>query len=1349
MNVKRAARYVLMSMMLIYWFSGMATAKTALDMPQELAEWKSWVLYGHEEAGCPADYHKADRHRCLWPSRFRLDADSHSARFEQEWRVFAATWASLPGSQGMWPNEVLVDGAPIPVVERDGAPVIWLTPGKHTGSGVFKFSEMPEMLRIPPDIGLVDLTINNQRIDFPVLDKQGRLWLQKRTLQQVEENRLGVVVYRLVEDDIPMTVVNHFNITVSGRAREIRLDNVLLPHAIPMELKSPLPARIGESGDLKLQARPGKWNIQIVSRFDGETTTIGPVPGTFGQEIWAFKPFHHLRMVKIESVPAIDPTQTDIPNGWKQYATYIVEPEATVEFEVLRRGDPEPAPDQLSLDRTWWLDFNGKGYTIHDEISGAMKNNWRLSMNSPAELGRVSVNGEDRLITVHGPENNRKPGVELRRGELTLAADARIEGNTRRLNAVGWDHDFQSVSARLNLPPGWRLFTAGGIDEVPGTWFRRWTLFDFFLVLIIGIAVMKLKDRRWGLLAIITLALIYHEPGAPRMIWLWIIAALGLLQVLPQGGFRKFIVFLGFIFIAALLVVSIPFMVWQVRQGMYPQLDRMYGGLGSVGSYVAYKGSTVRGSYDYLKSKSEPAEPAEEMRLQQQVPSNYQMTKNIQIYQRKQAIFTHDPNALVQTGPGLPDWEWRSYSMRWNGPVDKNQTIRLVLIPPIVNFILSFLRVILLALLIFGLIDLRFWFGKIGDKLTAAVFLVFLIPMVVNAQSYPSNKLLDDLQKRLLESEDCYPRCADIQRMALTADAHQIRIVLEVHALSETSIPLPGSLDAWMPDNVLLDTAPLDGLMKDDAGILWALTPKGIHRFVLVGKAGATHTLQIPMPLRPHQATVDADGWDVQGVHRDGTVESGIQLTRIKQDGELSPIQGSILPPFFQVERILNIGLTWEVFTSVRRLTPKGSPAAVAIPLLEGESVTTGGIQVENGQALINMDPASDQVEWISTLKMAPEIHLRAPEKVPWTEKWILDASTIWHCSLSGISVIHHQDQSGLWRPEWRPWPGETVDIAISRPEAVTGQIVTIDYSNLDWTPGRRYNKAALTLIIRSSRGEQHDIILPENALLQLVEINDKSRPIRQDGQKVTIPLQPGKQIIRIEWHQPAESRFLVQSPKVKIGEKAVNVNVTFHMGTRWILFVMGPKLGPAVLFWSYLFVIVIAAIGLGRIEITPLNTSQWLLLSLGLTQIHPLGALIIVGWFIVLGIRKQWTPPENKPVQFDFIQIALAGWTLVMLGGLLSAIWRGLLQIPRMQIAGNGSNDYRLYWMQDRIVEFLPQPWAFTLPMVVYRILMLLWALWLAISLLQWLKWGWEAFSAGGLWKKITFRKKKTPTAS
>ena len=40
-------------------------------------------------------------------------------------------------------------------------------------------------------------------------------------------------------------------------------------------------------------------------------------------------------------------------------------------------------------------------------------------------------------------------------------------------------------------------------------------------------------------------------------------------------------------------------------------------------------------------------------------------------------------------------------------------------------------------------------------------------------------------------------------------------------------------------------------------------------------------------------------------------------------------------------------------------------------------------------------------------------------------------------------------------------------------------------------------------------------------------------------------------------------------------------------------------------------------------------------------------------------------------------------------------------------------------------------------MPLWIYRLLMLLWALWLAISVLGWLRWGWGALNVGGIWIK------------
>jgi hypothetical protein len=217
----------------------------------------------------------------------------------------------------------------------------------------------------------------------------------------------------------------------------------------------------------------------------------------------------------------------------------------------------------------------------------------------------------------------------------------------------------------------------------------------------------------------------------------------------------------------------------------------------------------------------------------------------------------------------------------------------------------------------------------------------------------------------------------------------------------------------------------------------------------------------------------------------------------------------------------------------------------------------------------------------------------------------------------------------------------------------------------------------------------------------------------------------------------------------VSIGGPAVNASVAIHVPEhRWILWASGPRLGPAVLFWGYLLVVILISIGLGKTDLAPLKTRHWLLLTMGLTQIHPAMALIIVGWLLVLGLRNT-TLPRGGWVSYNFTQFLLAGWTAAALSGLYMAVENGLMGIPDMQIAGNQSTSRVLNWTQDRIAGFMPDTWVISLPEWVFHGLMLLWSLWLAFSLLNWLKWGWKCFSQGGAWKKVEMRWKRKPPNS
>jgi hypothetical protein len=394
------------------------------------------------------------------------------------------------------------------------------------------------------------------------------------------------------------------------------------------------------------------------------------------------------------------------------------------------------------------------------------------------------------------------------------------------------------------------------------------------------------------------------------------------------------------------------------------------------------------------------------------------------------------------------------------------------------------------------------------------------------------------------------------------------------------------------------------------------------------------------------------------------------------------------------------------------------------------------------------MAPEQSQMHWVSSLVETPRVELKAADNPAWSELWQADIAPIWHAELSGIPVVHHQDSGKRWLPEWRPWPGEKVTLDITRPQGVRGQTITIDSSRLLQSAGRRASDFNLDLVIRSSRGKQHSLTLPEQARLQSVTIDGIAQPIRQDGRRVTLPIKPGRQVVRLSWLVSEGVRNRLETPEMDLGESSVNSSITVKLSRdRWVLLTGGPRLGPAVLFWGVLLVIFAIAIGLGRIRLTPLKYRHWVLLGIGLSQAPVWAGIIVVGWLFALGARARLSAEVSK-LTFNSMQIGLTLLTLLALSALFGAIQQGLLGVPEMQIAGNHSNANELNWYQDRIGSTLPQAWVISVPLLAYRLLMLGWALWLAFALLTWLRWGWGCFSKQGIWRaiKLEIKSQKRP---
>ncbi len=333
----------------------------------------------------------------------------------------------------------------------------------------------------------------------------------------------------------------------------------------------------------------------------------------------------------------------------------------------------------------------------------------------------------------------------------------------------------------------------------------------------------------------------------------------------------------------------------------------------------------------------------------------------------------------------------------------------------------------------------------------------------------------------------------------------------------------------------------------------------------------------------------------------------------------------------------------------------------------------------------------------------------------------------------------------GTRYPEYHPYPGESIKLQITRPEAVPGKTLTISKSSIEIKQGKRAADVTLAFTISASRGMQHSITLPPYIDLQKSMINKKEVVLQLEKNHLIIPVQPGTQEVAISWRSKGELSYKLVTQAIDLGTNSVNHSITMNLPySRWILLTGGPRIGPAVLFWGELFVIILFALLLGRIKFTPLSTLQWLLLILGLSQVPPILAAIVVCWLLFLGIRREKGAHISQPIPFNLMQVLLVFLTVAALGALFFAIQKGLLGHPDMQISGNNSNNHTLHWYQDRNLSLLPTAWVVTVPLLVYRISMLLWALWLAMALLKWLRWGWDCFTEKATWKTAPKKVKK-----
>jgi len=1315
-----------MTVLAVLLVSGVAHA-AEVYVPDELAPWVGWVLQEHPQRDCPpADVSRTDSGVCAWTRHVEVDVTGDGLTFTLITREFADADVPLPGDARLWPREVTVDGRPA-VVTGD-VPTLRLPPGEHEVRGTIGWSARPEGVPVPDGIGLVTLRVDGRTVARPTVSN-ATLWLGERDASGTvrEADALDVNVYRLLNDGEPLIMETHLQLAVGGRSRIEVLGRLLLPGFELMSLRSDLPARVDDDGNLRIQVEAGQHDVVAVARATGQPTELRMDAETEGwpsQEVWAFEPRRELRIVRLSGAGGVDLAQAGAPfTGDLQ--GFLLDAENRLVIETEQRGDPNPVPNEFSVSRDLWVDFDGSGLVVRDQLDATITRATRMSASYP--LGRIAVDGDAQLVT---DISVGEPGIELQTGKYRIESVSALPSR-EALTAVGWRVDARSLDGRLHLPPGWRLLWTGGVDLAPTAWIARWTLWDVFLVTLALVLTWRFLGKGFAALVAVTLLIAYQESPPLGVLWLIVISLVSLRRLATNERLQRLLGGATLLALAVTVLVAVGFAVEHARQSLYPQLEASGSGGPGPLDYRRAPASEPPAPQPLMDRSSAGAEKLEQIVVTASRPQSPQKQEEVEIQE----------GVRVQTGPAIPGWRWNMEPLRWFGPVGADQTLSFVLLPPAAVRLVNGAMAVLALLVTAGL-----GFAYAGNALRwqpprwlAAIMPVVLVAVLlcpVQAWSEPpSPEILKTLEQRLLAPPECAPRCVSIEHARIRITGDELQIDLRAHAAARVTAPVPGSLTGWSPSVVTAGGAALP-VRRDPQGTLQVALEPGLHSIEMRGPVGHLNRIDLAFPLNPGSVDVLVEGaWQSRGLMGDRLPTGSLSLERVAGtvSADEATLQQDPVRPFVSLSRSIRFGREWRMQTVVTRRAPQAGAMTVHVPLLPGESVLDESLPIEDGSVVVAFDPRQQSVSWPSTLSIADRLELTAGNMAERAETWELVPGTLWHIEYSGIVPSKAPGSRGV---VFNPYSGEVLTVTAERTQPIAGPTVTVESVRLDVEPGQRVRTADLALELRASAGGNFPVTLPSGAVVTSVIVDGSEQPIPVSEGVVALPLVPGERHYQIAWRNEIASTAQFRSPEVTLASVANNVTIAVSFPRdRWVLGLGGPRLGPAILFWGLVIVVALLGVLLARVRALPLTTLDALLLAVGLTLCNLPTTLLVAVWFGLLLARERWIAATGRTLARNLIQVTLAALSVVTVIALVMSVPLALLGSPEMQIIGNGSSSYFYQWFQDHAGESLPTAWVFSLPLWVYRGAMLVWSLWLAFALLRWLKWAWRRWATPQWW--------------
>ena len=545
-------------------------AAEAPYVPDQLYPWIEWVSQQHSELRCAT---VEGSNVCLWPGRIDLEVSNGGARFKIIARVDFDSTLALPGTDSAKAHNVEIktlSAKGAGYLESGEMPSIQLEPGEYEISGNLSWTDLPETLNLPTQVGLVRLVRDGKLIDRPHFEGN-TIWLGGITDKPVREaDALSISSVRSVSDGAPFVISTTLRLRVAGSARQLALPGFLPSGFAITAINTSLPYQLTPQGSISLQISAGEHVVTVTAQSASAPSSISfpkvEMQEWPAQEFVSWRPDPSFRSVAVSGGVLTDASRTELPAEWQQGSIYALKAGEAFELSEQARGEQAPQITQLSLQRNVWLHGDGSGFTASDIVRGFSAAPWRLDLNSEFKLGQAAVDGTPQVITSN-PEGGMS-GVEFRSANLNLATTF-VSDQYSDIPANGWNREVDSSNVSVHLPAGWKVLAAIGADSASNTIVARWSLADL-LIIVALVGVSAILFGVYGALAMAALSLVFHGGSAELQIaWIGLIVGCLGLKYLAPGRLRLLARIYTALIVACLLLLA-PAILSQLAEIFVP-----------------------------------------------------------------------------------------------------------------------------------------------------------------------------------------------------------------------------------------------------------------------------------------------------------------------------------------------------------------------------------------------------------------------------------------------------------------------------------------------------------------------------------------------------------------------------------------------------------------------------------------------------------------------------------------------------------------------------------------------------------------------------------------------------------